>query len=129
MNLWTWTKHLVTDQTGGVERVVRRPRSAGYLIADEEPDVLVLRPSDLRQVPPAALIRCLGRPDIWMPTVEGTSAEGPVVGLLSHPAELAPADRALRRAGTAAPPPSAPELTLLLRYLSGEMSRRGHLVH
>jgi hypothetical protein len=41
---------------------VRHLLTAGYLMPDEEPDVLVLRPSDLRLVPPAAVIRCLDDP-------------------------------------------------------------------
>ena len=42
--------------------VVRHLLTAGYLTSDEEPDVLVLRPSDLRLVPPAAVIRSPRRP-------------------------------------------------------------------
>lgn len=113
------------------EPVVRHLRSAGYLNADEEPEVLVLRPSDLRQVPPAAVIRCLDGPGLWMPTVEGVSETGPVVGLLVHPAELTdPAqDRRRRRAPDEAPPPSAADVTALLRYVGHEMAVRGRLVN
>jgi hypothetical protein len=109
------------------EPVIRHLRTSGYLAKDEEPQILVVRPSDLRQVPPAAEIRCLDDPELWIPTVEGHSAEGPVVGLLTHPAELADGAR-LRRA-EAAPPPSATDVTALLRYLGGEMGRRGRLVN
>src|SRR5439155_6586931 len=111
--------------------VVRHLQSAGYLMPDEEPEVLVLRPSDLRLVPPAAVVRCLDDPAVWMPTVEGSSVEGPVVGLLSHPAELATEGRLRFGRGTSAPPapPSAPDVTALLRYVGGEMVVRGRLAN
>jgi hypothetical protein len=110
--------------------VVRHLLTAGYLMPDEEPDVLVLRPSDLRLVPPAGVIRCLDDPTLWLPTVEGSSAEGPVVGLLAHPAELATETRRPRRDSPAvAPPPSAPDVTALLRYIGHEMMVRGRLVN
>jgi hypothetical protein len=109
--------------------VLRHLLTAGYLMSDEEPDVLVLRPSDLRLVPPAAVIRCLDDPSLWLPTVGGTSAEGPVVGLLAEPAELASETRRKRGSPDVAPPPSAPEITALLRYIGHEMTVRGRLVN
>jgi hypothetical protein len=109
--------------------VVRHLRTAGYLAADEEPEVLVLRPSDLRLVPPAAVIRCLDDPPLWMPTVEGSSAEGPVVGLLAQPAELATEARRPRGVLALTPPPSGPDVTALLRYIGHEMAVRGRLVN
>jgi hypothetical protein len=109
--------------------VIRHLLTAGYLMPDEEPDVLVLRPSDLRLVPPAAVIRCLDDPALWLPTVEGSSAEGPVVGLLAHPAELATETRIRRDSSAVAPPPSAPDITALLRYIGHEMAVRGRLVN
>jgi hypothetical protein len=109
--------------------VVRHLLTAGYLTPDEEPDVLVLRPSDLRLVAPAAVIRCLDDPTLWLPTVEGCSAEGPVVGLLAHPAELATETRPRRSSPAAAPPPSAPDVTALLRYIGHEMAVRGRVVN
>jgi hypothetical protein len=108
------------------ELVVRHLHTAGYLAPDEDPEVLVVRPSDLRLVPPAAVVRCLDDPGMWMPTVEGVSEQGPVVGLLSHPAELRSTER--RRAGTAQdPPPSSPDVTGLVRRLGAEMIQRGRL--
>jgi hypothetical protein len=109
--------------------VVRHLLTAGYLMADEEPDLLVLRPSDLRLVPPAAVIRCLEDPALWIPTVEGSSPDGPVVGLLSHPAELATETRRARGASSVAPPPSAPDVAGLLRHLGHEMTVRGRLAN
>jgi hypothetical protein len=108
--------------------VVRHLVTAGYLMPDEEPDVLVLRPSDLRLVAPAAVIRCLDEEGLWLPTVEGSSAAGPVVGLLAHPAELTTETRWRRGSPAAAPPPSAPDVTALLRYIGHEMAIRGRLV-
>ena len=107
--------------------VVRYLQTAGYLMPDEEPEVLVLRPSDLRLVVPAAVIRCLDDPALWIPTVEGASVEGPVIGLLAHPVELATGSRHRRGTGEA-PPPSAPDVTALLRYIGGELVRRGSLL-
>ena len=111
------------------EPAVRYLQTAGYLMPDEEPDVLVLRPSDLRLAPPAAVIRCLDERALWMPTVEGTSSEGPVVGLLTQPTELS--SRSRRRAGVeiSDAPPSAPDATALLRYVGHEMAVRGRLLN
>jgi hypothetical protein len=111
------------------EPVTRHLRTAGYLAADEEPEVQVVRPSDLRLVPPAAVIRSLDDPSLWHPTVEGTSDEGAVVGLLAHPAELRGTER--RRTATAGdgPPPSAPDITGLLRQIGVELAQRGVVVN
>ena len=108
--------------------LVRHMRTAGYLLADEEPEALVLRPSDLRQVPPAAVIRSLEDPELWLASVEGTSAEGPVVGLLTEPAELTGTGRRRRAASAGDPvPPSGPDVTALLRYVGHEMTLAGSL--
>jgi hypothetical protein len=110
------------------ELVVRHLHTAGYLAPEEEPEVLVVRPSDLRLVPPAAVIRSLDDQRLWMPTVEGVSEQGPVVGLLSHPAELRSEQR--RRAGAVSePPPSSPDVTGLLRRIGAEMAQRGRLLN
>lgn len=109
------------------EPLVRWLRSAGYLAGDEQPEVLVVRPSDVRLVPPAAVIRCLDEESLWLPAVEGSSDEGPVVGLLSHPAELRAADRRRSGATPIAVPPSAPDVTGLLRFVGHELAVRGSL--
>jgi hypothetical protein len=109
--------------------VFRHLHTAGYLMPDEEPDVLVLRPSDLRLVPPAAVIRCLDDAELWIPTVEGTSPAGPVVGLLSQPAELRTETRRVPGVATDTPPPSGADVTALLRSIGHEMIVRGRLVN
>jgi hypothetical protein len=109
------------------EPVVDHLRAAGYLAHDEEPEVLVLRPSDLRLVPPSAVVRCLEDPALWLPTVEGTSTAGPVVGLLSHPTELVSERRRLRGDGARDMPPSAADVSGLLRWIGAEMARRGRV--
>jgi hypothetical protein len=111
------------------EPVLDHLRAAGYLVADEAPEVLVLRPSDLRLVPPAAVIRSLEDPSLWLPSVEGTSAEGPVVGLLSHPTELLTEYRRRRGSPARDAPPSAVDISALLRWVGGEMTIRGRLAN
>jgi hypothetical protein len=71
------------------------------------------------------VIRCLDEASVWLPTVEGTSVEGPVIGLLTHPSELEPSGRR----GDDEHPPSAPDVTALLRFVGHEMARRGRLVN
>jgi hypothetical protein len=100
--------------------------SSGYV---EEPDqvvVGVLRPRDLRLVPPAAVFRSLADSDFWLPSVEGVSAEGPVLGALVSAARLSEPER--RRAGggplrqdTA---PAAPDVISLLWLIRSELTNR-----
>jgi len=113
------------DDLAGIRGPVERYlRAGGYLAEDEDPEVDVVRPSDLRLVPPAAVVRCLDDEAIWLLTVEGSSIEGPVIGLVAHPSELAP--RAHRGPDDDAPP-SAPDTTGLLRLIGHELVRRGRL--
>lgn len=109
--------------------VVRHLRTAGYLASDEEAEILVVRPSDLRQVPPAAVICSLDDSEVWFPTVEGTSPEGPVIGLLAHSALIRTDQRP--RAGIPAEqaPPSGLDVTALLRYIGNEMVSGGQLLN
>ena len=108
------------------EPVVDHLRAAGYLEPGEDPELLVVRPSDLRLVSPAALLRSIGDAGVWLPSVEGTSTDGPVVGLLGHPAELVTEER-IRRSSSPAPPPSAPDVVSLLRLVGQSMLRRGRI--
>lgn len=124
----TGPKIKARDLSGLREPLIRWLRSAGYLRGAEEPELLVVRPSDLRLVPPAAMIRSLEDPGLWMPTVEGASEAGPVVGLLIHPAELRAEEPRRRAAPSSDAPPSAPDVTGLLRFIGHEMAVRGRLL-
>jgi hypothetical protein len=106
-------------------RVCRYLVSAGYVAEPEEVIVGVLRPSDLRLVAPAAVFRSLADPDLWLPSVEGSSSEGPVVGVLDHGWQLRAGARPRRGAGPVArdSAPAAPDVLALLRHLRAELRR------
>lgn len=115
---------LKADDLAGIRRTVcQYLRSAGYVGSDEEVEVGVVRPRDLSLVAPAAVFRSLGDPDLWVPSVEGVSEEGAVVGVLGHAAELRGQER--RRAGILPDEkaPAAPDVIALLRVVREEMSR------
>ena len=107
------------DLAGIRRHVCRYLVGAGYVHDPEEVVVGVLRPRDLRRVPPAAVFRSLDDPDVWVPSVEGVSEEGPVIGVLGHAARLRVEERPRagerRRAGQTAP--AAPDVIELLRFL------------
>jgi hypothetical protein len=115
------------DLAGIRQSVCRFLVSAGYVRDADEVEIGVLRPSDLRRVAPAAVFRSYVDPDLWLPSVEGTSPDGPVVGLLGHARRLRAPER--RRAGggptaedTA---PAAPDVVALLRVVQAELGRTG----
>jgi hypothetical protein len=115
-----------SDLAGMRRRVCRYLVNAGYVAEPHEVTVSVLRPRDLRQVPPAAVFRSQTDPDFWMPSVEGISADGPVVGILGEATRLRGPER--RRAtpgpaGTIAKAPAAPDVIELLRFLRTELAR------
>jgi hypothetical protein len=114
------------DMAGIRREVCRYLLHAGYVHEPDEVIVGVVRPRDLRRVPPAAVLRSLADRDVWMPTVEGTSPEGPVVGLLAHPAELRGRGRIRAQIGPAPSDqaPAAPDVVGLLRFVRAELSRR-----
>jgi hypothetical protein len=93
--------------------------AAGYVAEPDEVLVGVLRPRDLRRVPPAAVFRSLDDPDEWLPSVEGVSDDGPVVGVLGEPTLLGGEERPRPAAGPGPPPraPAAPDVVELLRFL------------
>jgi hypothetical protein len=99
--------------------------SAGYAADDDEVQVLVLRPRDLRLVAPAAVFRSTADPELWIPCVDGVSAEGPVVGVLGQAARLRSEERVRAGAGPVAgeSSPAAPEAVSLLRYVRLELAR------
>lgn len=112
---------------GGIRReVCRYLTGAGYVTDADQVIVGVVRPRDLQRVPPAAVFRSLDDGDVWMPTVEGVSPEGPVVGLLAHPAELRGRGRIRAQVGPAPSDqaPAAPDVVGLLRFIRAELSRR-----
>ena len=67
---------------------------------------------------------CLVDHEFWLPTVEGISAEGPVIGVLANAARLSEPER--RRAGTAPlvqdAAPAEADVMSLLRLLRAEMT-------
>jgi hypothetical protein len=101
-------------------QVCRYLESAGYVNDADEVSVGVVRPRDLSRVPPAAVYRSLSDPDLWLPSVEGTSEDGPVVGVVGHAPQLRrAASRRRRGGGPAVEPmaPAAPDVISLIRYL------------
>jgi hypothetical protein len=116
-----------TDLAGIRRHICRYLVSAGYAREPEDVEVLVLRPRDLRLVAPAAVFRSSVDPDVWIPCVDGVSAEGPVIGVLEHAAHLRHPRRARAGAGLAVgeASPAAPEIVSLLRYVRLELARGG----
>jgi hypothetical protein len=114
-----------TDLAGIRGHVCRYLVSAGYAREAEDVEVLVLRPRDLRLVPPAAVLRSTADPEVWIPCVDGISDEGPVVGVLEHASRLRHPRRTRQGAGPAAgeASPAAPEIVSLLRYVRIELAR------
>lgn len=112
------------DLAGIRARVSRYLVSAGYVHDADEVEVRVLRPRDLRRVPPASVFRSQEDPALWLPSVEGTSPDGPVVGLLG-PSPRLTARRRRPLPGPAArePAPAAPDVVALLRVVRAELAR------
>jgi hypothetical protein len=113
-----------TDLAGIRRHICRYLVSAGYAREPEEVQVLVLRPRDLRLVPPAAVLRSSADPEVWIPCVDGISAEGPVVGVLEHAAHLRHPRLARIGPGPAAgdASPAAPDIVSLLRRMRLELA-------
>lgn len=119
-------RNLRAPNLAGIRQsVCRYLVSAGYVSDVDEVEVLVLRPRDLRRVPPAAVFRSHADPDFWLPSVDGVSPEGPVIGALDHAARLRSRER--RRAVAGPVPretgPAAPDVLSLLRFLRSELAR------
>jgi hypothetical protein len=86
----------------------------------------VVRPRDLRRVEPAAVFRSHTDPEMWLPSVEGSSPEGPVIGVLDHGWKLRAGGPDRRRFAAGPSParaPAAPDVIALLRFLRAELSR------
>jgi hypothetical protein len=116
------------DLAGMRRHVCRRLINAGYVSDPSQVELLVVRPSDLRLVEPAAVIRSLADPDLWMAAVEGRSAEGLVIGLLGEATEL----RRERRRRAAGPseesPPAASDVASLLRLVGNQLAEAGNAI-
>jgi hypothetical protein len=110
------------DLAGMRRHVSRRMVNAGYVRDTEQVELLVVRPSDLRLVPPAAVIRSLEDPDLWLAAVEGRSADGLVIGLLGEATEVRREHR--RRTPGPAPeaPPAASDVASLLRLVGNQLA-------
>lgn len=118
---------LKAHDLAGIRRVVcRYLESAGYVNDADEVAVGVVRPRDLSRVAPAAVFRSHGDPQLWIPSVEGISEEGPVVGIIGHATELRRRE-SRRRAGprTNEQAPAAPDVIALLRFVRTELARAG----
>jgi hypothetical protein len=113
------------DLAGIRGHVCRYLVAAGYASDPGEVEVLVLRPRDLRLVPPAAVFRSSADPDVWIAAVDGVSPEGPVVGVLEQAARLRDPDRVRAGAGPAdgQATPAAPDVVSLLRVIRAELAR------
>ena len=117
---------LKADDLAGIRRVVcRYLESAGYVSGEDEVSVGVVRPRDLRRVAPAAVFRSWTDAGLWVPSVEGTSPEGPVVGVVGHATQLRRPGPRRRRAGPSVEDtaPAAPDVVALLRFLRAELAR------
>jgi hypothetical protein len=117
---------LKAPDLAGIRRVVcRYLESAGYVRDPDEVSVGVVRPRDLSRVAPAAVFRSQDDLELWLPAVEGTSPEGPVVGVVGRPTQLRRAERRRRGAGPSVEDsaPAAPDVIALLRYLRSELGR------
>jgi hypothetical protein len=124
------------DLAGTRRQVCRYLESAGYVHDADEVSVGVVRPRDLSRVPPAAVLRSLSDGELWLPSVEGASEDGAVVGVVGHAPQLRRGarrrrggDRRRRGGGPVAEAtaPAAPDVVSLVRYLQTELGRAGSM--
>jgi hypothetical protein len=101
--------------------VCRYLMNGGYVSDPSQVEVLVVRPSDLRLVAPAAVIRSLDDPDVWLASVEGRSAEGLVIGVLGEATELRSEERPRAGYGSFDSPPAASDVPSLLRLVANTL--------
>jgi hypothetical protein len=117
------------DLAGIRRQVCRYLESAGYVGHADEVAVGVVRPRDLRRVAPAAVFRSHTDPELWIPSVEGVSPDGPVIGVVGHAPELRRRERRRPGAGPRVEDtaPAAPDVVALIRYLQTEIGRAGRV--
>jgi len=117
------------DLAGVRRQVCRYLESAGYVSDAEEVTVGVVRPRDLSRVPPAAVFRSHSDPELWIPSVEGVSPDGPVVGVVGHAPQLRRRERRRKGAGPTVEDtaPAAADVIALIRYLQTELGRAGQM--
>lgn len=115
------------DMAGMRSQVGRYLESAGYVSDPGEVTVGVVRPRDLSQVAPAAVFRSSTDAELWIPSVDGVSCDGPVVGVLGHAPQLRGSGRGGRAPGPSVEQtaPAAPDVIALIRYLQTEVGRAG----
>jgi hypothetical protein len=113
------------DMAGIRADVCRYLESAGYVHDPDEVSVGVVRPRDLSRVAPAAVFRSQTDADLWLPSVEGISPDGPVVGVVGRPTQLPRAEQHRRGGGPDIEhvAPAAPDVIGLLRFLRTELGR------
>ncbi len=120
--------NLKGDDLASIRRsVCRYLVNGGYVSDPSQVEIRVVRPSDLRLVAPAAVIRSLDDPDLWFASVEGRSSEGLVIGVLGEATELRPEER--RRAGRQEldAPPAASDVASLLRLVGNSLTENGRI--
>jgi hypothetical protein len=113
------------DLAGIRRNVCRHLVNAGYVSDPSQVEIEVVRPSDLRLVAPAAVIRSLEDPELWYAAVEGRSSEGLVIGLLGEATELKTEQRLRAGARELSSPPAASDVASLLRLVGNELAEAG----
>ena len=101
--------------------------TAGYVTDQSQIELRVLRPSDLRLVPPAATITSVEQAELWFPTVEGRSPEGIVIGVLGEGAELRAEERPRAGIESASGSPAATDVTALMRLIGTSLAESGRI--
>jgi hypothetical protein len=105
--------------------VCRYLLNGGYVSDPSQVEISVVRPSDLKLVAPAAVIKSLEDPALWFASVEGRSPEGLVIGLLGEATELRAAERPRAGRQELESPPAASDVASLLRLVANGLTEKG----
>jgi hypothetical protein len=120
--------NLKGDDLASIRRnVCRYLINGGYVADASQIEINVVRPSDLKLVPPAAIIESQEDPDLWFASVEGHSPEGLVIGLLGEATELRPAERPRAGRQDLDSPPAASDVASLLRLVANGLAEQGRI--